>query len=193
MPRQKAAVQRELSPPIPELRVGAIFAAVTVRAYASRGERGSRPRTIGHPGAAISACPSTTSRLPQPPPVQRSRGSPEGRAERRANAQSELVAPHGVAHPNLLGTAGRACARSPRSGGRARSGRGRRCEDPFQVRQIQRDIAEPATPSQCRRSSTHEHVVARAILACWHGSEARFSLVCEHITRPIHTPPGVCP
>jgi len=44
-------------------------------------------------------------------------------------------------------------------------GRGRPCEDPSQVDQIQRDIAEPATPPQCRRSPIHEHVVARAILA----------------------------
>jgi hypothetical protein len=68
---------------------------------------------------------------------------------------------------------------------------GKRCEDPFQVGQIQRDVAEPATPSQWRRSPTHEHVVAMSILACWHGSESRFSLVYEHITGPIHTPPGV--
>jgi hypothetical protein len=85
----------------------------------------------------------------------------------------------------------RACARSPRPGGRARPGRGRRCEDPFQVGQIQRVIAEAATPSQCRRSPTHEHVVARAIMACWHGSEACRQTCARHSSRKQRLPePG---
>jgi hypothetical protein len=111
----KGAVQREFSPPIPDLRVAADCGLSSGCAYASWGRGFHDSRRSASLGRGCTRCPSTASHLPSPLTEQRARRPSQSRAEgrhtdcrtawgRRIRAPQGAMTAHGTSWQSRLAT-----------------------------------------------------------------------------------------